>query len=116
MSLTVRQSNIELLRIVSMMTVILVHLDGATLGLPLPSGLSATNGPDIWKLVVESVTIIGVNCFTLISGYFGIRASVGGLLRLTAVCIFYSVGLYSLAAASGIVGWSFGSWIESWMV
>lgn len=116
MSKTVRQSNIELLRIVSMLAVILVHLDGAALGLPLPSGLSAANGPDIWKLVVESVTIIGVNCFTLISGYFGIRASVGGLLRLTAVCIFYSVGLYTLAAASGLVGWSFGTWIESWMV
>ncbi|MDE6100907.1 MAG: acyltransferase [Paramuribaculum sp.] len=116
MSKNVRLSNIELLRIVSMSAVILVHLDGAALGLPSPSGPASVSGPDIWKLIVESLTIVGVNCFTLISGYFGIKASVNGLLRLTATCIFYSVGLYTLAAATGIVEWSSATWLESWMV
>lgn len=92
-----RQSNIELLRIISMMAVILVHLDGASLGLPTPGGISDCTASDAWRIVTESITIIGVNCFTLISGYFGIRARLSGLLRFTLMCIFYAVGIYLAA-------------------
>ena len=73
---TPRKSNIELLRIVSIVMVLIVHLDGASLGLPEPMGnITAVSGRDWWRLVVESFAIIGVNCFTLISGYFGIKAN-----------------------------------------
>lgn len=69
-----RESNLEALRIVSMLMVVLVHIDGASLGLPYIKGeFSALTSRDLWRLIVESFTIIGVNCFTLISGYFGIR-------------------------------------------
>lgn len=72
---TLRKSNIELLRIVSIVMVLIVHLDGASLGLPEPMGnITTVSGRDWWRLVVESFAIIGVNCFTLISGYFGIKA------------------------------------------
>lgn len=37
-----RQSNFELLRIVSMLMVLAVHIDGASLGLPEPLGCVAT--------------------------------------------------------------------------
>ena len=69
-----RQSNMELLRIVAMLAVIAVHLDGASLGLPSPqANISLLSRDDWWRLAMEAVTIVGVNCFTLISGYFGIR-------------------------------------------
>ena len=70
-----RESNIELLRIVSMLMVVLVHIDGASLGLPQALTVAAT-ARDVWQLAVEALVIIGVNCFTLISGYFGIRLRV----------------------------------------
>lgn len=111
-----RQSNIELLRILSMAAVIIVHLDGASLGLPTPHSLSATSGADWWRIIVESVTIIGVNCFTLISGYFGIRARFPKLVRFTLMCIFYSVGIYTVYALFNPEAWSWIDWLESWMV
>lgn len=87
-----RQSNIELLRIVAMLAVIAVHLDGASLGLPHPVyDMSSLCARDWWRLFVEAITIVGVNCFTLISGYFGIRSSVRGFAVFSLQCIFYSV-------------------------
>ena len=69
-----RQSNMELLRVVSMLMVLAVHIDGASLGLPrLGGNLGAMTARDAWQLVTEALAIVGVNCFTLISGYFGIR-------------------------------------------
>lgn len=99
-----------------MMLVVIVHLDGATVGLPTPGSPAAVTAPDAWRIAVEAIAIIGVNCFTLISGYFGIRANMRGILRFTAICVFYSVGLYSLSAAAHPSAWSWGAWTESWMV
>lgn len=113
---TSRQSNIELLRILSMAAVIMVHLDGASIGLPTPESLSAATAADWWRIIVESITIIGVNCFTLISGYFGIRAKFSKLLQFTLMCMFYAVGIYTVCAFFKPQIWSWTEWIESWMV
>lgn len=111
-----RQSNIELLRILSMAAVIIVHLDGASVGLPTPGGFAEATATDWWRILVESTVIIGVNCFTLISGYFGIRARVSGLVRFTLMCMFYSVGIYTLQALRPGGAFSWTGWLESWMV
>lgn len=111
-----RQSNIELLRILSMAAVIMVHLDGASVGLPTPGSLAEATAADWWRIIVESVTIIGVNCFTLISGYFGIHARFSKLLRFTLMCMFYAVGIYTVYAIFKPEIWSWTDWIESWMV
>lgn len=111
----IRQSNIELLRIVSMLMVLAVHFDGAALGLPLPVGLGSTDAAWWWRTSVETLSIVGVNCFTLISGYFGIRASVRGLLTFVSQCVFYSVAIYSVCALCGVVSFSFAAWGESWL-
>ena len=64
----------ELLRIVSMLMVLAVHADGAALGLPaLHGGLAGVTAYDLWRLGIESVAIVGVNCVPMISGYFGLR-------------------------------------------
>ena len=92
-----RQSNIELLRIISMAMVLTVHFVGATFGLPLPEELS--NNPTSSMLIktgLESISIIGVNCFILISGYFGIKASWRGISYFTGWCIFASLVVYAI--------------------
>lgn len=121
--ITARQSNMELLRIISMMMVLIVHIDGASLELPYINGnISQLNAHNAWKLIVESFSIIGVNCFVLISGYFGIRPSWHGFLKFTGYCMFYSVGIYALAGLyihfSGNFAdkWSWIGLIESFLV
>lgn len=94
-----RQSNLELLRIISMFFILIVHFDGAALGLPMIMTLDEACDFGVFsKEIIESVAIIGVNCFVLISGYFGIKFSVKGLSNFLLWCVFYSVFLYLIVA------------------
>lgn len=94
-----------------------LHIDGASLGLPKPSGsLEALTAREIWQLGAESLCIVGVNCFTMISGYFGIRLTVKNVGSYLFECIFYSVGIYSLAMILFPASCSWNGWIESWMI
>ena len=89
-----RESSLELLRIVSMLMVLTVHFVGAAFGLPTPEELQSPTASMLWKNALESLAIVGVNCFVLISGYFGIRASWKGLLHYTLLCLFASLVVY----------------------
>lgn len=83
-----RNSAIEMLRILSMMMVLMVHFVGATFGLPTREQLYALDSGVLWKDVLESLSIVGVNCFVLISGYYGIKATRRRLLDFTlGVCL-----------------------------
>lgn len=114
---TKRQSNMELLRIVSMLMVLAVHIDGASLGLPQADGhLGALSGREWWQLIVESLAIIGVNCFTLISGYFGIRLKWKSIGKYLFQCVFYAVGIYTVLSLGPNGHFSWKGWGESWMV
>ena len=105
-----RRSNMELLRIIAMMLVVIVHMCGAALGLPAPKGdIASITSSDWWKLSVESISIIGVNIFVLISGYFGINTRWQTFWRFSLQCLFYSVGIY-------LVGWLIGIWQLDWNV
>ena len=96
-----RQSNIELLRIVSMLFVLILHADYAVFGYPKTNIVAAH--PDVWtlRIFVEQMAIGAVDIFVLISGWFGIRSSLkGGLLYLfqiffTATVILLGFWLYS---------------------
>lgn len=112
-----RQSNIELLRIISMLMVLAVHIDGASLGLPnLHGNISALDGHIAWQLGVESLAIVGVNCFTLISGYFGIRLRLKSVVSYLFQCIFYAVGVYTFFLFYNPLKFTWGGWFESFMV
>ena len=108
----------ELLRIVSMLMVLAVHIDGASLGLPeLYGRVSGLGSRDVWRLVVEAFAIVGVNCFTLISGYFGIPLRLRNVGVYLFQCIFYAVGIYTVV--NGLMNparFSWSGWGESWMV
>lgn len=96
-SQSVRQSNLELLRIVAMFFIVVGHVfwhgfhQEASLHVP-----------------VRSVVIIGVNLFVLISGYFGINLRLKGLFTIIGVVLFYS-------GISVVVRWCFGSMDLSFM-
>ena len=61
----IRQSNLELCRILAILLVVLVHANFAWCG--WPSNFSECN---FARLLIEGFAIIGVNVFVLITGYF----------------------------------------------
>ncbi len=100
-----------------MLMIVLVHIDGASLGLPQLDGeFSQLSARSAWQIVVESLTIIGVNCFTLISGYFSIHLRWRTATAYLLQCAFYSVGIYILLCLSGRTALTFTQLFESAMV
>lgn len=98
-----RQSNFELLRIVAMFMVLAVHADFWALGAPSAEDFSA-NPANAWlRTVLESVTIVCVNVFVLISGWFGIRFSMRGLTNFVFQCVYFLFGIYIIMLAFGLV-------------
>lgn len=80
-----RQSNIELLRIVSMLLVMLLHV-GYALTNHIHSQID-----NILHVSSEAATIICVNVFVLISGWFGIKFSFKGIAKFLFQVIFLAL-------------------------
>lgn len=74
-----RQSNFELCRLVSIILVMLVHTTGTTLGWNMSLG----------AYLLEGFTIIGVNVFILITGYFSTTPKKTSLVNLAFICLFW---------------------------
>lgn len=89
----VRQSKIELLRIICMMFILIHHvLTGA---LPLSSYGNLTEGAELLiTKILDALCYVAVNVFVLISGYFTIRPSWRSFLNLWMICVFYTALSY----------------------
>lgn len=99
-----RQVNIELLRIFSMLMVLVIHYNVATNGQTTHEMVMAEPLKAVGIASLKSLSFICVNCFIIISGYFGIRwkwkslcnylfqiAFWGGMIHLLAVALGFSV-------------------------
>lgn len=85
-----RQSNIELLRIFAMVCIIVYHMLCFTI-VPMAH--------DVMLFKAMQIPLhIGVPLFFLISGYFGIRFSLKGLMRYVSKVYFYLVPLTVIVA------------------
>jgi len=89
-----RNSNIELLRIISMMMIMVLHFLGHSKNV-WEGGLSADML--IWNMN-ESLCISATAIFVLISGYFGIRFTFRKLLSLYLQCFIWGLVGYLLYA------------------
>lgn len=99
-----RLSNMELLRIVSMMLVVVLHFLWKGDCLPaLSQSLISDQGYLAWGL--EALAIVAVNVYMLLSGYFLIesRFKVKRLLTLILQIWFYSIGIGIVAAVFGYI-------------
>lgn len=93
-----RQSNIELLRLLSMFFVLILHADFLTLGAPnIGDNISRPIGA-LTQYAFESLAICCVDVFVIISGWFGIRFSFHKLEEFLFQVAFFSIGLFLLAA------------------
>ena len=97
-----RQSNIELLRILAMFLVLLVHADYFSLGAPTVQDIQNSPYDAFLRIFFESISIVCVNVFVLISGWFGIKPSFKGLSNFIFQCLFFLCGLYLVTIIIGV--------------
>ncbi len=106
-----RESNFELLRIIAQWMIVFYHI--------LLVGIYPSTGEAYYKALFIPVHI-GVPLFILISGYFGIKASVKGLIKLLAMVFVLQIPYYIIEARAGnffitkIV--MFMSWTPFWFM
>lgn len=91
----IRQSNFELLRIICMLMVVGLHYFGKG-GARFQITPRSCPGNYFVTNLFLSLFIPAVNCFVLISGYFGIRLRLQKLFKLECELLFYSVSLFAL--------------------
>ena len=73
-----------------------------------------THGSGVWQALDffrESTSICAVDCFILISGYFGIKWKFKSIFNLVFQIFFYSVGIYLVVVWLGIVDWNLKDFI-----
>ena len=120
-----RQANIELLRIVAMMMVIVLHyISRGKIDVKLSEDGSLSN--HLWWLI-DGFCNVAVNVYVLISGYFLVEAKwhASKLIKLVCQVLFYSIfvgllmyGLSAVPAVSALyerAGESFAFDLSNWL-
>ena len=94
----VRESNIELLRNISMFMILVIHANFVSLPKIGYEELMSNTLPSISRFFIESLGIVAVNVFVFISGWFCIKTRKKGVLSFSYLILFYLVGggFYSL--------------------
>lgn len=100
-----RESNIELLRILSMMLVLLCHYvhtrhNGMFSPEFVPQGCNPLDTDLLntaTNLELRSLSIVCTHCFILISGYFGIKFKIKSLANLVFQMLFWCIACIIIA-------------------
>jgi len=112
MSTRVRQSNMELLRIIAMAMIVMVHTDFWSLGELIADICAYEPSKAFMQYLVESIAIVGVNCFIFISGWFSIKPSVRGFANLVFQLLFYSTLIYFAFVLLGLIRFDVRSFLQ----
>lgn len=99
-----RLANIELLRIIAMLMVVMLHYLGKGELLPTISLHMDVTGYVAW--ILESLSIVAVNVYVLISGYFLAESEFkpGKIVKLILQVLFYTILITVLAFSFGLIG------------
>lgn len=89
-----RQSNFELLRILAMFLVLVVHADFFSLDGPTLQDFQDNPLSSFTRTFFEAVSIVCVNVFILISGWFGIKPTMKGFCNFIFQCAFFLFSIY----------------------
>lgn len=97
----VRDSNIELLRIIAMLLVMIVHASFFSLNSPSVIDVKNDISSSFFRCLSESLTIICVDVFVLISGWFGIRVKLIRLSEFIFQVYFFGILMYVASILMG---------------
>ena len=97
-----RLSNIELLRIISIFLILVFHANYRTFS--PPTFLELREEPIVYGLQIftEQLSVICVNIFIIISGWFGIHFSMKKLWQFIYQCLFFSFSIYFVLIIFGL--------------
>lgn len=101
-----RQSNLELLRIMAMLMILIIHADYGSLSIPTQADFNQNFVSSATRVFFESFGVFGVNIFVAISGWFLIKSSVKRVSKFLFQCLFFSIGIYVVCLAYGFVNFS----------
>lgn len=108
-----RESNIELLRIISMILVLVSHASYTSLGSPTQIEISTSFDSSFLKGLSESLSEVSVNTFVLISGWYGIKVKARRFMELFFQVIFVSVFIFLLMRLLGLTpSMNVNEWID----
>lgn len=102
----VRDSNIELLRLLAMFLVLVVHADFFSLDSPTQNDIIVAPTNAFFRFFFESLSIVCVNVFVLISGWFSIRSNVKSFCNFIFQCLFFLIGIYIVLLILGMTSLS----------
>lgn len=109
----VRDSNIELLRIVAMFLVLLDHSGYTSINPPTNEEVFSAPMLSLVRHCCQSFSSICVNVFVLISGWFGIKAKISRIVEFLFQCYFICFVSYFALLAIGIATpMSMGDWVH----
>lgn len=110
---SVRDSNIELLRIVAMLLVLIEHSGYMSINPPTSEESFLAPLLSLARCCSQSFTSICVNVFVLISGWFGIKARSSRIAEFLFQCYFICFVAYFVLLVIGItMPMSIGSWVN----
>lgn len=102
-----RDSNMELLRIVSMFLVLIVHANFRALPLPTVEEANTEVLSTLLRFFTESFSIICVNSFVILSGWYGVNFKLKKISELLFQVLFFSLlsfCIYALFVPSAKIG------------
>lgn len=91
----------ELLRILAMLLVLALHANYKSLGNVMPGDIQADPVGNVMRLLFEGISIMCVNLFVLISGWFAIRPSKKGACKFLFQCLYFSAGITAICLLTG---------------
>lgn len=94
-----RSSNMELLRIVAMLFVMVVHASFMAFGVPSAADCQADPTGTFGVFFFESMSVVCVNVFALISGWFGMRLRLGKVCGLLLQAVFFAAVILATLVA-----------------
>ena len=101
-----RQTNIELLRIFSMLMVLVIHYNVGTNGQTTHEMVMSEPLKFVGIASLKSLSFICVNCFIIISGYFGIRWKRKSLCNYLFQIAFWGGMIHIIAVGLGMANFS----------
>lgn len=102
MSTNTRNSNMELLRIIVMLLILMLHINFVPLGAPNSIDFNINPLTSFLRLEFEALAIVGVNVFVLISGWYGIRLRTQSVCKFVFQVLFWGTLIYAIAVLSGL--------------
>lgn len=104
---TKRQANFELLRILAMLMVVVMHFLAQTGALPAAGKGRFPAEREIFGVLLESLCIVAVNVYVLLSGYFLSEKSFSfrRLLKILLQILFYTLLIPPILALFGQLSW-----------